>query len=175
MFNAGLRGATSILKVVFDILLLHKFRRAPYGSGRFWISLKEIWHMLLTRCGGASCEIVAAFMEAIARDLGRPLSALSEPSAFNAMVRWVLSAPIGQKVEMRRWFTFLDAGPSLDKAWHTMLVALIVDFSSRVRTLGRLRRRLLRGARKREPTSLTTFATAPRRWPSSWTGTTKTC
>ena len=29
---------------------------------------------------------------------------------------------------MRRLFTFLDAGPDLDKAWHTMLVALIAEF-----------------------------------------------
>ena len=84
--------------------------------------------MLLTRGGGANCEIIRAFMEAIARDMGRPRAALSEPGAFVPMVRWLLSAPIGQKVEMRRWFTFLDAGPDLDKAWHTMLVALIVEF-----------------------------------------------
>ena len=78
--------------------------------------------MLLTRAGGANCPIVHEFMEAIARDVGRPRSALSEPGAFEAMVRQVLRAPIGQKVEMRRWFTFLVAGPDLDKAWHTMLV-----------------------------------------------------
>ena len=84
--------------------------------------------MLLTRAGGANCPVVDAFMEAIARDVGLPLSALSEPGAFDSMVRRVLRAPIGPKVEMRRWFTFMDAGPDLDRAWHTMLVALIVEF-----------------------------------------------
>ena len=128
MFTAGLRGATSTLATVFDILCLHKFRRAPYGSGRFWNSLKETWCMLLARAGGANCPVVDSFMEAIARDVGLPLSALSEPGAFDPMVRRVLRAPIGPKVEMRRWFTFMDAGPDLDRAWHTMLVALIVEF-----------------------------------------------
>ena len=84
--------------------------------------------MLLTRAGGANCPIVNVFMEAIARDVGLPMSALSEPGAFDAMVRQVLRAPIGQKVDMHRWFTFVDAGPDLDRAWHTMLVALIVEF-----------------------------------------------
>ena len=84
--------------------------------------------MLLTRAGGANCPVVDSFMEAIARDVGLPLSALSEPGAFDSMVRRVLRAPIGPKVEMRRWFTFMDAGPDLDRAWHTMLVALIVEF-----------------------------------------------
>ena len=83
--------------------------------------------MLLTRGGGANCEIVEAYMETIARDMGRPRAALSEHGAFAAMVRWVLSAPVGPKVERRRRFIFLDAGPDLDKAWHTMLVALIVE------------------------------------------------
>ena len=81
------------MATVFDILCLHKFRRAPYGSGRFWNSLKETWHMLLARAGGANCPIVGVFMDAIARDVGLPMSALSEPGAFDAMVRQVLRAP----------------------------------------------------------------------------------
>ena len=31
-------------------------------------------------------------------------------------------------MEMRRWFTFYDAGETIDRLWHTMLLALVVWF-----------------------------------------------
>ena len=34
----------------------------------------------------------------------------------------------GQKVEMRRWFTFLDGSMELDQYWNTALLALVVEF-----------------------------------------------
>lgn len=34
----------------------------------------------------------------------------------------------GKKVEMRRWFTFLDGSKDLDLYWNTALLALVVEF-----------------------------------------------
>ena len=55
--------------------------------------------MLLTRAGGVNCSIVNVLVEAIARGVGLPLSALSEPGAFDAMVRRVLCAPSARKLK----------------------------------------------------------------------------
>ena len=38
----------------------------------------------------------------------------------------MLALPLGPKVEVRRWFTFYDAGGLLDRVWHSMLLALFV-------------------------------------------------
>ena len=35
---------------------------------------------------------------------------------------------MGQRVEMRRWFTFWKAGWDLDKIWHTLLCSMIAQF-----------------------------------------------
>ena len=42
------------------------------------------------------------------------------------LLKSMLRVPMGPKVEMRRWLTFWDAGWTLDKLWHSMLLALIV-------------------------------------------------
>ena len=37
--------------------------------------------------------------------------------------------PIGPKVQMRRWFTIWDAAWSMDRLWHTLLFALVMDYA----------------------------------------------
>lgn len=38
-----------------------------------------------------------------------------------------LDEPIGIKVEMRRWYTYYDAGRQFHKLWHTLLLALLAQ------------------------------------------------
>ena len=41
LFVNGLRTIPTVMKSVWMVHILHKFRRAPHGGGKFWRSLKE--------------------------------------------------------------------------------------------------------------------------------------
>jgi hypothetical protein len=67
---------------VCDILVCHKFRRAPYGGGRFFAECKETL-LLLCRASGVHHPIAAAYREAIEHDVGvTPGSFAANPDAF---------------------------------------------------------------------------------------------
>jgi hypothetical protein len=42
LFVRGLRQVSGLMPHVLDVMLLHKLRRAPYGSGRFFKELKVV-------------------------------------------------------------------------------------------------------------------------------------
>eukprot|EP00969_Alexandrium_andersonii_P341515 15096095-Alexandrium_andersonii.AAC.1 len=110
-------------------LCVHKYRRAPYGTGRFWSALKEALEAFLS-VADSQHPLVERFGAAIAADHGlAPDVATSDPAALWRAMRTMLHDRLGPKVEMRRWFTIAVADDGLDKRWHTMLLALVVDLA----------------------------------------------
>jgi hypothetical protein len=111
----------SVMTKVMQLLLVHKFRRAPFGGGKHWKGLKETLRLFLREATNHH-PLLDMYGEAICRDHG--VSFLG-PSQVVALVRQMLGYHMGPKVEMRRWFTFWDAGWVIDRLWHTMLLAII--------------------------------------------------
>jgi hypothetical protein len=66
LFTNSLRGVPAVLRSTMDTLLIHKFRRAPYGGGRFWMGCKQMLSVLAMSDG--IHPLCAMFAEAIARD-----------------------------------------------------------------------------------------------------------
>ena len=120
LFTNALRAEASILSSVLRVLVVHKFRRAPYGGGKFWKGLKEILAVFLSQAS-ASHPLLEVLADSIARDHGAARGA-----DIRALAGEMLHMPIGPIVQMRRWYTYYDAGLKLDKIWHTMLLALQV-------------------------------------------------
>ena len=86
------------------IMVAHKFRRAPYGGGKFWASLKGSLRVFLDQAGPEH-PLLQLLGPSIARDHGE-----STTENVEGHLRRMLTMPLGPKVEMRRWFTFYDAG-----------------------------------------------------------------
>ncbi len=74
--------------------------------------------------------LIETFAESIARDHQMESESLDREGLF-ALMRQMLESPMGPKVEMRRWYTFWDAGWTLDTHWHTMLLALVAEYAMR--------------------------------------------
>ena len=120
LFTRALKLEPIMLMYTQQLLIVHKFRRAPYGGGKFWKGLKEVLskfldqarpdHPLLELLGGA-----------IAKDHGYASDAGVD---VIQLARRMVSMPLGPKVQLRRWWTLYDAGRTLDRLWHTMLLAL---------------------------------------------------
>ena len=65
----SLRAVPGLLSHVMDNLLVHKFRRAPFGSGRMFKACKETIAILLANM--SQCQVlVEPFIQPIANDLG---------------------------------------------------------------------------------------------------------
>ena len=127
-FNAGLRGNKDVIAATLDIITVHKWRRAPYGGGRFWNEAKEALTVLLSSAG-ENHDLFQAYAAAIANDHREaPELVVCDHGRLKDLMRTMLSLPMGQRVEMRRWFTYHNAGWTLDKVWHTMLEALLALF-----------------------------------------------
>ena len=47
VFVNSLRAVPQIFRSTLDVILVHKFRRAPYGGGRFWSEVKETLALLV--------------------------------------------------------------------------------------------------------------------------------
>ncbi len=104
---------------VEDHLIRHKFRRAPFGSGKMFKECKETIALLLSRRN--QCEVpVEPFVASIANDLG--IEPAMEPVIDS--LHQFLRLALGPRVEMRRWFTYVDSAPALERCWHTLLLAL---------------------------------------------------
>ena len=120
--NVFVRSLNSVLGLrehVCDILVLHKFRRAPYGTGRFLKALKETIALILRKWQYCK-QVVEPFREGIAADNG------VEPDmdSIKALLEGFCRMALGPRVEMRRWFTFIEMGPALLKIWQILLLAL---------------------------------------------------
>ena len=69
------------------------------------------------------------FAANIARDRGLPpIKLVNDAEQAIRCLLLILVCPIGQRVEMRRWWSVYDANRFLDRWWHTMLVGLILVF-----------------------------------------------
>lgn len=122
LFIRSLRGVPGLLTRVSDHLLLHKFRRAPFGNGTMLKEAKETVALLLSRLGRVK-QLVSWYSCSIARDGGVPDTADNVVEKLKEFTRMAM----GGKVEMRRWMTYMDMGPHLDNIWHTLLLALVAE------------------------------------------------
>lgn len=95
-FVNSLRSVPYVFQMAADILLLHKWRRAPFGGGRFWKQAKETL-LLLVQHVRENHPLLELYKEAIARDMGRPLEDFDEPGCLKACIKDVLRVPVGQK------------------------------------------------------------------------------
>ena len=108
-----------------QVLLLHKFRRAPYGGGRFWNGLKQVLAMFL-EAAHREHPLFELLGESICNDYGTTLAANNDDC--RPLLKLLLAEAKGPRVECRRWFTIYDAGRRLVKLWHSMLLAMMVWF-----------------------------------------------
>jgi hypothetical protein len=121
LFTNSLGTNRTVLTSVLQTLLVHKFRRAPFGGGKHWKGLKETLQLFLGEAG-SSHPFLDMYGEAIARDHDVPFMSANQ---VVVLLREVLTHHMGPKVEMRRWFTFWDAGWVIDRLWHSMLLAIV--------------------------------------------------
>jgi len=123
MFTNAIGSVRPALAATLQTLVVHKFRRAPYGGGKHWKGLKETLSVFLREATG-SHPMIDLFAEDICRDHRQAWT--QSPSQVLGLLGKMLEVPMGPKVEMRRWFTYWDAGWVLDKLWHSMLFSLVV-------------------------------------------------
>lgn len=127
LYVHSMRGVKQGIQAAMDVLLVHKYRRAPYGSGRFWREAKET--IALVQKLGLRHPIIHDFAPAIARDHGLSVDeALHDNKVMTRLLQSFSASGAGQRVETRRWWTKWDADLHLDKMWHTLLAALIMQF-----------------------------------------------
>jgi hypothetical protein len=124
MTNVYLNAMKSVplaFKMSQAVLLVHKYRRAPYGGGKFWKQAQGTMN-LLTMGGQQSHELLDMFSTSIAEDLGVDIPDLeTDPNRYLA----AMMGATGPKVEMRRWWSHYDASRGLLKIWHVLLVSLL--------------------------------------------------
>ena len=127
-FNAALRGVPAVMQSVLDVITVHKWRRAPYGGGRFWGEAKEALSVLIDSAD-LNHELLLSFAASIANDHGQPPQLVTaDPAQVKVLLRVMLNMPMQARVEMRRWFTYHTAGWTLDQIWHSLLLAMITLF-----------------------------------------------
>ena len=80
---------------------------------------KETVALLLAR-PSLCAELIDPFVAGIASDFGIEASSHAVMDKLHAFLRMAL----GGRVEMRRWFTYVDQADSLVKMWHVLLLAL---------------------------------------------------
>ena len=120
LFTNAIRADVNILASTMQITIVHKFRRAPYGGGKMWKGLKEVLEVFL-RQASEDHPLLQRFGPSIADDHGG-----GEGRDVRSLAKFMLTLPLGPKVQLRRWYTLYDAGRTLSKIWHTMLLALFV-------------------------------------------------
>eukprot|EP00972_Heterocapsa_arctica_P074487 10993863-Heterocapsa_arctica.AAC.1 len=103
------------------VLLVHKYRRAPFGGGKFLRQAQGALQVCL-RPGNVGFELFERYLPMVSRELDMA-STDAEAVALKALGLMLETA--GSKVEMRRWWTHYDASIELLPLWTTMLVALL--------------------------------------------------
>ena len=85
-----------------QVLLVHNFRRAPYGGGKIWSGVQEVLTAFLDS-SDAQHPLLELLGESIARDHG-----LEEIEGPRPLILQMLLLPLGSKVQTRRWWTHYD-------------------------------------------------------------------
>ena len=111
------------MQSTMDILVVHKFRRAPYGGGRFWNGLQQVLKQFLDAAHPRH-PLLELLGESICADHGKTLASCG--GDCRPLLALLLKEGKGGRVECRRWFTIYDAGERLFRVWHSMLLALMV-------------------------------------------------
>ena len=101
-----------------------KFRRGPYGSGRFWSELKESLKLFLTHVKTPNHPLVQLLKEAICSDHGLTSVDVSWDALKHVMEKMLVDV-LGPGVEFRRWWSVYDSVDHCMPLWHTMLLALM--------------------------------------------------
>ena len=125
LFTNALKSTPGVLTTVFKHLLIHRWRRAPWGSGKFMKQMKETLDIFIRTCKPTH-PIFEFMVEDIAKDHG--VEGASVQQVWNIVTDFNSEA-MGPKVQMRRWFTIWDAGWRVDKLWHTLLFALVMSYA----------------------------------------------
>ena len=125
LFTNSLRGVPGVLSCIMKHLIVHKWRRAPFGSGKFWRALQESLGLVLERCS-PSHPIYDLLYESICAD--HDLES-SSPDKAHKILQSIKKVSLGPKVQMRRWFTIWDAGWGLDSLWHSLLFGVVVTYA----------------------------------------------
>eukprot|EP00959_Pyramimonas_sp_CCMP1952_P369592 7741374-Pyramimonas_sp.AAC.1 len=126
-FVNSMRGVRRSMRVGWELLVVHKYRRAPFGSGRMWTELKET--LLILRKAGVYHPALRDLATPIARDKGlAPDGVVGSKHEMNRLMDEFLKAGRGQRVETRRWWTLYDGNKWLDGVWHLILAGLVVQF-----------------------------------------------
>ena len=125
LFTNSLKSTSGVLNVVFNHLLIHRWRRAPWGSGKFWKEQKETMELFIENCKHTH-PIFEHMMQGIATDHG--VEGAPAEQVWQLLQQFK-HEPMGPKVQMRRWFTIWDAGWGVDRLWHTMLFALVMSYA----------------------------------------------
>lgn len=110
LFLRSLRSVPGLMTHVLDHMVLNKVRRAPYGGGRVFKEAKETVALLLTR--ESFCQsLIEPLLPSIANDHHVDADWGSVKQVLHNFLRTAL----GPRVEMRRWFTYIDCVPRLDR------------------------------------------------------------
>ena len=75
-----------------DILILHKWRRAPYGGGKFWSAAKDALKTVLEH-GEANHDLLQTFAASVANDHGQSLSAGLDFGEVRRLMYKMVEAP----------------------------------------------------------------------------------
>ena len=122
-FVRGIQGCPPVHVAVVNCHILHKLKRAPYGTKRFWAKFCSVLNIFLTFApddhpwfdeiqeGVAFDHDHNELPELFARDRDR----------LRACMREMIDAPAQDGVDFRRWFTNHTMGPGLRKHWQQLL------------------------------------------------------
>ena len=107
VFVKTLRSVPAIMQVVFDLLLVFKFRRAPFGGGKF---LRESMQslQLLTKHAGLHHPLIDQLRDQLCRDIGAsPEGAELDPSILRNHFDKCIKQPVGSSSKHPRSFASL--------------------------------------------------------------------
>ncbi len=126
-YNNALRGIKTSMSCAMNTLLIHKFRRGPWGSGRFMREMRET--LQIVRHQGLGHPMLLDFLPQIARDNNLdPDELQSTPGRLRRLLDAFISSGHCQRVETRRWWTLWGANLVLDGWWHVLLCSLCIYF-----------------------------------------------
>ena len=124
-FVNALRRCRLSWRASLDALVVHKYKRAPFGTRKFWRQAKETCELLLTNLNH---QVIHMFLPAVADDLQLPLATLQSKGNLQKHLKKknFIGSGLGQRVE-RRWWTLWEGNRVLDKHWHILLICLVMQ------------------------------------------------